>query len=66
MIKSAAFEYEPGGNIAEIISGLEKEMMTAADNLNFELAAVLRDKIKELKEMRLEGKKSSKRPARKT
>ncbi|MFH0948126.1 MAG: excinuclease ABC subunit UvrB [Elusimicrobiota bacterium] len=33
------------------ISQLEKEMNFAADNLNFELAAVLRDKIFELKEM---------------
>ncbi len=33
------------------ISQLEKQMLDAADNLNFELAAVLRDKIFELKEM---------------
>ncbi|MEW6557144.1 MAG: excinuclease ABC subunit UvrB [Elusimicrobiota bacterium] len=32
---------------------LEKEMSDAADNLNFELAAVLRDKIFELKEMQI-------------
>jgi len=36
---------------AKNISQLEKEMKDAADNLNFELAAVLRDKIFELKEM---------------
>lgn len=38
------------------ISQLEKDMNDAADNLNFELAAVLRDKIFELKEMQVEKK----------
>ena len=38
------------------ISQLEKDMNDAADNLNFELAAVLRDKIFELKEMRVAKK----------
>jgi excinuclease UvrABC helicase subunit UvrB len=38
---------------AKNISQLEKDMNDAADNLNFELAAVLRDKIFELKEMRV-------------
>ena len=36
---------------AEIVSQLEKEMFEAADALDFERAAVLRDQIKELKEM---------------
>lgn len=38
------------------ISQLVKDMNDAADNLNFELAAVLRDKIFELKEMRVAPK----------
>ena len=43
-------------NILLIISQLEKDMNDAADNLNFELAAVLRDKIFELKEMHVAKK----------
>ncbi|MFA5779962.1 MAG: excinuclease ABC subunit UvrB [Elusimicrobiota bacterium] len=38
------------------ISQLEKDMNDAAENLNFELAAVLRDKIFELKEMQVAKK----------
>ncbi|MDO8734047.1 MAG: helicase-related protein, partial [Elusimicrobiota bacterium] len=41
---------------ANNISQLEKDMNDAADNLNFELAAVLRDKIFELKEMKVKTK----------
>ena len=37
--------------LREIISQLEKEMYIAAKNLQFEKAAQLRDKIKELKEV---------------
>ena len=36
---------------AEVISQLEKEMFEAAEALDFERAAVLRDQLKELKEM---------------
>ena len=36
---------------AELISMLEKEMLEAADTLEFEKAARLRDRIKELREM---------------
>ena len=36
---------------AELISQLEKEMFEAAEALDFERAAVLRDQLKELKEM---------------
>ncbi|MBI5573101.1 MAG: excinuclease ABC subunit UvrB [Elusimicrobia bacterium] len=42
---------------AKNISQLEKDMNNAADNLNFELAAVLRDKIFELKEMQVDNKR---------
>lgn len=40
--------------IQEMITGLETEMYKAAEELNFETAAEIRDKIKELKEMYLE------------
>jgi excinuclease ABC subunit B len=36
---------------AELISMLEKEMLEAADTLEFEKAARIRDRIKELREM---------------
>jgi excinuclease ABC subunit B len=38
-------------NIPMMIKDLERQMTTAADNLNFELAAELRDRLFELKEM---------------
>ncbi|MDD5687177.1 MAG: excinuclease ABC subunit UvrB [Elusimicrobia bacterium] len=50
-------KYASKKNIPEIILQLEKEMKDAADNLNFELAAVLRDKVFELKEMQVANKK---------
>lgn len=39
-------------NINDVINELQEQMRQAADNLNFELAIELRDKIKELKEMK--------------
>ena len=39
-------------NLDNLIEELEKEMRNAADNLNFELAIELRDRIKMLKEMK--------------
>jgi excinuclease ABC subunit B len=39
-------------NLDNVIEELEKEMRNAADNLNFELAIELRDRIKMLKEMK--------------
>ena len=38
-------------NLPHLVSELERQMREAADNLDFELAAVLRDQIYELKEM---------------
>ncbi|MDR1123377.1 MAG: excinuclease ABC subunit UvrB [Elusimicrobiota bacterium] len=38
-------------NIPALLKDLEKQMTTAADNLNFELAAELRDRLFELREM---------------
>jgi excinuclease ABC subunit B len=37
-------------NLPKLIAQLEKEMKTAAKNLEFELAAVIRDKLEELKQ----------------
>jgi excinuclease ABC subunit B len=44
--------------IREVISQLEKEMYLAAKNLQFEKAAQLRDKIKELKKVISDGKQA--------
>ncbi len=46
-----------GENIVKIINQKEKEMKIAAKNLQFELAAVLRDEIIELKKLEKENKK---------
>ncbi len=43
-------------NINEILKSLEQQMKEAADNLDFETAALFRDRIKEIKELR-SGKK---------
>ncbi|MBU0694318.1 MAG: UvrB/UvrC motif-containing protein [Candidatus Omnitrophica bacterium] len=40
--------------IREVITQLEKEMFLAAKNLQFEKAAQLRDKVKELKSLKIE------------
>jgi excinuclease ABC subunit B len=46
-------ELSEPGKLAGVIDEMEKQMREAADVLDFELAALLRDKIKELKEMRV-------------
>lgn len=46
----------PGGyRTAEVLRELEAEMLEAAENLQFEKAAILRDQIDELKKARLNG-----------
>ena len=49
--KATAVINDAGGNfdVVETIRELEEEMLTAANNLEFEKAALLRDQIKELK-----------------
>jgi excinuclease ABC subunit B len=51
--KASAVLNEAGGNldVTETIRELEEEMLTAANNLEFEKAALLRDQIRELKRM---------------
>jgi excinuclease ABC subunit B len=46
-------DVEPGEDLDKAISRLTKEMKEAAKNLDFEKAAGLRDRIRELKEMRI-------------
>ncbi len=52
--KKTKFEIADKEQITKIIKKKEKEMLTLADNLEFEKATTLRDEIKELKELLLE------------
>lgn len=52
-------------DVVEFIAELEKEMLAAADNLEFEKAALLRDRIAELKASPNIGKPSDARPSSK-
>jgi excinuclease ABC subunit B len=54
MLKEAGVDLD----ITETIKGLEEEMIAAANNLEFEKAALVRDQIRELKRM-LDGDKGS-------
>jgi excinuclease ABC subunit B len=49
--KAASVINEAGGNfdITETVRQLEQEMLEAANNLEFEKAALLRDQVRELK-----------------
>ena len=40
-------------NIGKVLAEIERQMREAADNLNFELAADLRDRLFELRQMKL-------------
>jgi len=50
-------------DISETIKELEEEMLTAANNLEFEKAALLRDQVRELKRS-LDGAAASTTPAK--
>ncbi len=56
MLREKGYQYLPAKNIPGVIADLEKQMKEAADNLEFEIAAMLRDEIKKLKE-KLSGAK---------
>jgi excinuclease ABC subunit B len=66
MSRAHAFLNESGVDIDlnETIQELEQEMVTAANNLEFEKAALLRDQVRELKRA-LEGKPAATGPAAK-
>ncbi|MBN1622621.1 MAG: excinuclease ABC subunit UvrB [Endomicrobiales bacterium] len=53
LMEESGADYVNQKNIHQVIRELERQMREAADNLDFELAAVLRDKIKEIKEMNI-------------
>jgi len=50
MLREKGYQYLPARNIPGVIADLEKQMKDAADNLEFEIAAMLRDEIMKLKE----------------
>ncbi|OGS19356.1 MAG: excinuclease ABC subunit B [Elusimicrobia bacterium RIFOXYA2_FULL_50_26] len=56
LISESAGEYVTPANFNKIVAELEKQMRQAADNLDFELAARLRDKIFALNEMNAKRK----------
>ena len=65
--KAGAFLNETAGDfdVTETLRELEEEMLTAANNLEFEKAALLRDQIRELKRMTGDGKPvSESKPSR--
>ncbi len=51
--------WDPGKDLSQLIKELEKQMRSAADVLDFELAAALRDKIRECRQMSVVSKKKS-------
>jgi excinuclease ABC subunit B len=51
--KAGRYKVEKPDDLRDIISKMKKEMHSAADDLNFERAAELRDKIKELESLEL-------------
>lgn len=48
--------------LPNVVAELERQMLAAADTLDFETAAILRDKIKELKEMGVRKSSPRRRP----
>jgi excinuclease ABC subunit B len=59
--KAVSMIHDAGGNfdVTETLRELEEEMLTAANNLEFEKAALLRDQIRELKRGATDGKPQS-------
>jgi len=59
IFNSATINFKDRKSLNEFVATLEKQMRAAADVLDFELAAALRDKIKELTQMQVHAKPSS-------
>ena len=51
VIKDVGIEYASKKNLPKLMANLKKDMEEAADNLDFELAAALRDRLFEFREM---------------
>jgi excinuclease ABC subunit B len=51
-----ALDIKDRKGLSTALQDLEKQMRAAADELDFELAAMLRDRIKDLKQMEVKGK----------
>ncbi|MBU4309993.1 UvrB/UvrC motif-containing protein [bacterium] len=49
LLREGGYHYLPARDIPKVIADLEKQTKEAADNLEFEIAAMLRDEIKKLK-----------------
>lgn len=60
MLREKGYQYLPARDIPRVIADLEKQTKEAADNLEFEIAAMFRDEIVKLKEKlsQAKGKKS--------
>ena len=48
LVRETGYSYDAGINVSQIVEDLKKQMKDAADNLDFELAAILRDRVFEL------------------
>ncbi|MGB1557131.1 MAG: excinuclease ABC subunit UvrB, partial [Oceanococcaceae bacterium] len=54
--EAAKYQTMPPAKLAKLLKGLEKEMLQAAQNLEFELAAAKRDEIHRIRELSLHRK----------
>ena len=63
LIKEGSLQYASPKNLPTLMDQLEKQMREAADNLDFETAAVLRDQLVELKQMSAQRRTGGKVPA---
>lgn len=59
LVEESAAQYVTKNNLGKIMAELEKQMKDAADNLDFELAAALRDKLFALREINVRKKKNT-------
>jgi excinuclease ABC subunit B len=64
LLKEGAVEYATAKNLPTLIEQVERQMREAADNLDFETAAVLRDQLAEMRQMSAQ-RRGGKTPAAK-